>query len=227
MSDSVFQLDQRLPDPLPASPLALLKAWFDEAQTTAPLSNPNAMTLATVDPDGRPSVRVVLCRGIDADSGSLVFFTNRQSRKGRALGAHPDAAVDFFWDWLNRQAIVEGPAAPVSDRESDDYHNGRPLASRIAAWASDQSRPIATRRALLEKLATTAARFGVNPETTGDADIPRPPHWGGYRVFARRVELWCSSPVRAHDRAEWTRDVRPDGAGGFRAGEWRATRLQP
>lgn len=227
MSDTVYGLDQQLPDPLPASPLALLKEWFDEAQRTSPLNNPNAMTLATVDPDGRPSVRVVLCRAVDADTGSLLFFTNRRSRKGLALGAHPDAAIDFFWDWLDRQAIVEGPATFATDAESDAYHRGRPLASRVAAWASDQSRPIASRHAFLDKIASAAARFGVDPETSTNAEIPRPPHWGGYRITARRVELWCSSPVRAHDRAEWTRDVTPDGKGGFRTGPWRATRLQP
>lgn len=227
MAIETFDIPQTLPSPLPDEPMPLLKSWFDEAVKGGVQPNPNAMTVATVDPDGRPSVRVVLCRGMEVGQGFVVFFSNRLSRKGKALAANPRAAADFFWDPLGRQAIVEGRVVESPAEESDKYFNGRPLESRIGSWASEQSRPIESREALVEKIMAEWKRFGVDPARATEASIPRPPHWGGYRIWVDRVELWVSGPGRAHDRAAWTRELAPGPDGGFRGGPWSATRLQP
>lgn len=227
----IFDVADHLPDPLPADPLPTLRAWLDEAKARRVQPNPDAMAVATVDPDGRPSVRIVLCRAMDPVAGTVTFFTNRNSRKGLALAANPRAACDLFWDPLGRQAIVEGPVVHASDAESDAYFNSRRPESRIAAWASEQSRPLGSRSELLRRIEETAARFGMKLDAPADVAVPRPPHWGGHHVVAERVELWCMSAVRAHDRAEWRRDVVPKKGGrilgAFEAGPWKATRLQP
>jgi len=214
--------DPSLADPLPEEPLALLGRWLDEARSGGVQRNPGAMALATTDSDGRPSLRTVLCRGFDAEAGFVVFYTNRRSQKGRELAAQPRAAAQLHWDSLQRQARLEGPVAPSPDEESDAYFASRPRLAQIAAWASDQSEPVASRQALLGRLGETGERFG------GDAGppIPRPSHWGGYRLFFERVELWVGSEGRAHDRGRWERALRPDGRG-FAGGPWSVTRLQP
>jgi len=176
------------------------------------------MTLATVDPEGRPSARMVICRGLDVREGWLVFYTDRESAKGRALEVHPYAALVFHWDAHERQVRIAGPVTRSPDPESDTYWNARPRDARIAAAASDQSCPIESRAAFLAKVEREARRAGD--------DIPRPKRWGGYRVWAERVELWVGQPARAHDRALWTRALAPSGDG-FSGGPWRATRLQP
>src|SRR5713226_8517455 len=148
---------------------------------------------------------MVLCRGFDAHAGWLVFYTDRESAKGRALAKTPRAALVFHWDALERQARIEGPVTLAPDADSDAYWLSRPPDARIAAAASEQSRPIASRAAFLQKIEETAARFA--------GDAPRPPRWGGYRVWAERVELWVGQPARAHDRAAWTRALARAGAG--------------
>ena len=169
------------------------------------------MALATVAGDGRPSLRLVLCRGIDCGSGSVVFYTNRRSRKGEELAANPFAAATFHWDPLARQARLEGVVEPLPESESDAYFATRPRLSQLAAWASEQSRPLASREALMQRLRETEVRFG------SDEVVPRPPHWGGYRLTADCVELWVGSTGRAHDRAQWRR-----------VGDaWTTSRLQP
>jgi pyridoxamine 5'-phosphate oxidase len=205
-----------LPDPLPADPLPLVQSWMAEA--TESIRNATAMTVATVDPDGRPSARMMICRGFDADAGWFVFYTDRESRKGRALQGTSWAALVFHWDAFERQIRIEGPVTLAPDADSDTYWRTRPPDARIAAAASDQSRPIASRAALLARLDATAKQMS--------GEIPRPERWGGYRVWAERVELWVGQPGRAHDRALWTRPLSPEGAG-FRGGPWSATRLQP
>ncbi len=206
----------QLPDPLPPSPLTLIEAWIAEAQTA--VRHATAMTLATVDPDGRPSARMVICRGFDATAGWLVFYSDRDSQKGRALAAHPRAALVFHWGEFERQIRIEGPVTPAPDAQVDAYWNTRPVDARIAAIASDQSRPIASRSALLAKVEDAARRFGADP--------PRPERWIGYLVWAERAELWVGQPARVHDRAVWTRPLAP-ADGGFIGGAWLATRLQP
>jgi pyridoxamine 5'-phosphate oxidase len=205
-----------LPEPLPDTPLPLVEAWLEQARQT--MRNATSMTLATVDPDGRPSARMVICRGFDATTGWFVFYTDRDSPKGRALEAHPRAALVFHWDALERQIRIEGPVTVAPEEDSDRYWSTRPLDARIAAIASDQSRPIASRAAMLAKVEEAGQRFG--------AVATRPPRWGGYRVWAERVELWVGQPARVHDRAAWTRALEPTD-GGFSGGPWAATRLQP
>lgn len=225
----VFDAGGGLPEPLPPEPMATLAAWLDEAWARGDVPNPNAMTLATADAAGRPSARIVLCKELDAERGALVFHTNYRGRKGRELGANPHAACVFHWDHQQRQARVEGVVTRVSAAESDAYFRTRSWERRLGAWASDQSEPIASREALLEKVAGKAIELGVDLAAIVDGrevEIPRPPHWGGYRVWAQRVELWVGATGRVHDRAAWTRELKPDGEG-FRGGAWRATRLQP
>jgi pyridoxamine 5'-phosphate oxidase len=205
-----------LPDRLPDDPLPLLQSWLDEAARE--IRNATAMTLATVTPDARPSARMVICRGLDASAGWLVFYTDRESDKGRALAAHPWAACVFHWDALERQVRVEGPVTLAPDAASDLYWNGRPLDARLAALASTQSRPLGSRAELLARIADLRARSG---------DVtPRPPRWGGYRVWAERVELWVGQPARVHDRAIWTRTLTPR-EDGFAGSAWSSTRLHP
>ena len=205
-----------LPEPLPADPLPLLQAWLDEAAKE--LRNAGAMALATVDPDGRPSARMVICRGFDVAAGWLVFYSDRDSHKGEALAKHPWGALVFHWDAFERQARIEGPVTHAPDADSDAYWARRPRDANIAAIASDQSRPIASRAEFLAKMEAVARAHPGPP--------PRPPRWAGYRVWAERVELWVGQPARAHDRARWTRTLTPAGDG-FTAGPWSATRLQP
>jgi pyridoxamine 5'-phosphate oxidase len=209
-------LKPTLPEPLPDGPLALIAAWMAEAERACRAAT--AMTLATVEPDGRPSARMVICRGFDAEAGSFVFYSDGSSRKGTALAVTPRAALVFYWESLERQIRIEGPVTPVADAQVDAYWNSRPLDARIAAIASHQSRPIATRAALLAKVEEVSRQLEVNP--------PRPRRWVGYRVWAEEVELWVGQPARVHDRARWTRELAPDD-GGFTNGGWRATRLQP
>lgn len=205
-----------LPEILPADPLPLVARWIEEA--TPVVKSATAMALATVDPDGRPTARMVICRGFDAVEGWLVFYTDRESAKGQALERNPRAAVVFHWDVFERQIRVEGPVTRAAEDDSERYWNTRPLEARLAAAASEQSRPIASRAAFLERIAAVQRRYGT--------EVPRPPRWGGYRVWAERVELWVGQPGRAHDRAVWTRALQPTEVG-FTGGSWRGTRLQP
>jgi pyridoxamine 5'-phosphate oxidase len=219
-----------LPEPLPADPFGLLKAWWDEAHSKRVQPNPNAMTLATVDPDGRIGARTVLCKAINITDGFFVFYTNYSGRKGVALDAGSRAALVFHWDDLDRQVRVEGLVVRSPDEESDAYFASRPWQSRIGAWASDQSRPVASRAAMQDKLAAAMRRFGLDPdrppETGANVNIPRPRHWGGYRIWAERLELWAAGPGRLHERAEWKRTLAQANAG-FQGGPWSSTRLQP
>jgi len=232
-------VNQLLPDPLPAEPLSLFRSWFDEAHARRVQPNPNAMSLATIDPDGSPAVRVVLCKRMRLDPGFLVFFTNYNGRKGRALDHTPRAAVCFHWDVLDRQVRIEGPITRSPAVESDEYYASRPLVSRASAWASDQSAAVASRDELVAKLHAVEQKFGINLDRDGDVRgdsgvgpvIPRPENWGGFRLWAQRVELWVGGVGRLHDRAAWTRTLVPanvDAVPGFApAGDWQRTRVQP
>jgi pyridoxamine 5'-phosphate oxidase len=222
---------EHLPDPLPAEPLEVAASWLAEATRQKVQPNPNAMVLATCDAAGQPSARVVLCKQISPHPGHITFYTNYQSHKGRDLHANAHAAIVLFWDQLHRQVRVEGQVVPLAAADSDAYFATRNWQSRLGAWASQQSEPIASRTELLGKVAKTALRFALPvPADEQQADpglrIPRPPHWGGYRVWANAVELWVEGSARIHDRARWQRTLtpRPDG---FDAGPWSVTRLQP
>lgn len=187
-------------------PLQQFSAWLDEA-IKAGLPEPNAMTLATVGADGRPSTRVVLIKGCDARG--IVWYTNYDSRKGRELAHQPCAALQFHWVELERVVRIEGLVSKVEPELSDAYYASRPLDSRIGAWASPQSRPIASRAVLVAAAAKVAARHMLHP--------PRPPHWGGYRLAPDRFEFWQGRPSRLHDRICYRLD----------AGHWLRDRLAP
>jgi pyridoxamine 5'-phosphate oxidase len=234
MSDST----ELLPDPLPVEPLALVSRWLAESWQLRQQPNPNSMVLATVGPDGQPSARVVLCKEMVPQPGYLVFYTNYLSCKGRQLAEHPRAAAVMHWDALHRQVRVEGPVVKAPAADSDAYFASRPWQSRLGAWASAQSEPIGSRKDLEAALRKTAERFGTpQPDTATagtatDYRIPRPPHWGGFHLWAESVELWVEGDARIHDRARWTRTLtqRVDtntGATLVDAGPWTATRLQP
>ena len=172
-----------------SEPLAQFKQWMDEA-FAAKLPEPTAMTLATVGPEGRPSTRIVLAKGID--ERGIVWYTNYESRKGRELEGHPFAAVQFHWVVHERVVRIEGRVEKTSAEESDAYYATRPLDSRIGAWASPQSRVISSRAVLVTEAAKAAARHGLHP--------PRPPHWGGFRLTPERWEFWQGRKSRLHDR---------------------------
>ena len=172
-------------------PVELLHTWLEDAKVRTNLPNPNAMTLATVDQDGRPSARIVLLRGLD--ERGAVFFTNYASRKGRALDAHRNAALVIHWDELERQVRIEGRVSRVSDEESDAYWSTRARESRIGAWASRQSE-------ILEDKAALEAEIKRYTREFEGGEVPRPEHWGGYRVSLDQVEFWEGQPARIHDR---------------------------
>jgi len=205
-----------LPEHLPPSPLPLLEQWMAEAMSS--VRGAAAMTLATVDPDGRPSARMVISRGFDVDAGWFVFYSDRESRKGRALASFPRAALVFHWEALERQVRIDGPVTPAPQAQVDAYWRTRPVDARIAAIASDQGQSIASRAELIALVEDAARRYGDEP--------PRPERWVGYRVWAEQVELWVGQPARVHDRAVWTRSLSPVGEG-FTGGPWRSTRLAP
>lgn len=222
-----------LPHPLPANPLELLAEWLRQAQADAAQPNPNAMVLATVDDRGQPSARVVLCKDIEPHAAGIVFYTNYESRKGRELAANPRAAIVFHWDHSHRQVRAEGRVAKLDALENDAYFRSRPWQSRIGAWASRQSEPVQSRAVLEESVTAAARRFGVPYAGPGSAepgeiavDIPRPTHWGGYRLQVEAVELWVEGEYRIHDRARWTRTLEL-GQDPERSTSWSVTRLQP
>lgn len=230
-----------LPDPLPAEPLTVVSRWQEEAWKAAQQPNPNAMVVATVDPEGQPSARVVLCKDIVPIPGYLVFYTNYQSRKGRQLTQTPRAAAVIHWDALHRQVRVEGPVVKAPEADSDAYFASRAWQSRLGAWASQQSEPIGSRADLQAAVVAAAKRFGTPiPDAPVDSlsanldapaassiEVPRPPHWGGFRIWAESVELWVEGAGRIHDRVRWTRTLKKRGDESFDVGPWKATRLQP
>jgi pyridoxamine 5'-phosphate oxidase len=189
-----------------ADPLAQFELWLQQA-LSGELPEPNAMTLATVGADGRPSTRVVLIKGCDARG--IVWYTNYDSRKGRELAAHPQAALQFHWVELERVVRIEGRVEKVDAAESDAYFASRPLDSRIGAWASPQSEVIPSRGVLVANAAKYGAQYLLNP--------PRPPHWGGYRLVPDRWEFWQGRRSRLHDRLRYR----------LEDGQWLRERLAP
>jgi pyridoxamine 5'-phosphate oxidase len=189
-------------------PLTQFRSWFADAQA---LGTPeaNAMTLATATPDGRPSARIVLLKGVE--HGGFTFFTNHESRKGGELLTNPHVALVWLWAALERQVRVTGSVVQLTAAESDAYFATRPRGSQLGAWASQQSRPLPRRAELDERWAALETRYA-------DGDVPRPPHWGGFRVEPEEIEFWQGRANRLHDRFVYTRAA---------GGGWQHVRLQP
>ncbi|WP_042303310.1 pyridoxamine 5'-phosphate oxidase [Paraburkholderia kururiensis] len=201
---SLGSLDVTDVDP---NPIQQFHKWFAEA-LDAKLPEPNAMTLATVDENARPTARILLIKGVDEQG--FVFFTNYESRKGHELAANPHASLLFYWIELERQVRIDGSVVKTSAEESDAYFASRPLGSRIGAWASEQSKEIESRAVLEARERDMAAKYGEHP--------PRPPHWGGYRLMPQAIEFWQGRPSRLHDRILYTRET---------GGDWHIGRLSP
>jgi pyridoxamine 5'-phosphate oxidase len=189
------------------SPFAQFQQWFDEA-VASQLLEPNALLLSTVSAEGKPSARIVLLKGIDT---GFKFYTNYLSRKGTELVENPNACITFFWAELERQVRIEGLIEKVSSADSDAYFQSRPRASQIGAWTSNQSMVIANREILEEREKYLIEKFGDNP-------IPRPPHWGGYRLMPTYIEFWQGRPSRLHDRIAYSL---------LENGNWKIERLSP
>ena len=192
---------------LPNDPIAAFKSWFDEAVQKG-CAEPTAMTLATVSKSGTPSARIVLYKGLS--DGAFFFVTNYESRKAQDLIANPSAALVFFWAPLQRQIRIEGKAERLPDSESDAYFNSRPRGSQIGAWSSPQSKVIASRDELIEKVRETEARFKDKP-------VERPPFWGGFRIRPERIEFWEGRESRLHERFVFE----------SKNGQWTQSRLAP
>lgn len=182
---------------LPFDPLALFRDWYEAAKASE-ISDPNAMTLATMGADGYPATRIVLLKNVS--QAGFVFYTNRLSRKGRELAALPKAALGFHWKSLERQVRVQGDVQLLPDADSDAYFASRPRASQIGAWASIQSAPLVDREVLEQRCVQTEQQFAGQ-------DVPRPPHWGGYLVAPIAMEFWQAHPHRLHDRALYLKDA--------------------
>ncbi len=224
---------ETLPEHLPANPFSLAAQWLHDAQAEKAQPNPNAMVLATVDARGQPSARVVLCKGVESEAGAILFYTNYLSRKGGELAANPRAAIVFHWDARHRQIRIEGRVEVLSAAENDSYFASRPWQSRLGAWASQQSQPVASRNVLVDAVAAQAKRFKIpyagpgSPEPQDvTLELPRPPNWGGFRLRADAIELWCEGEFRIHDRARWVRDLASAGDSPA-ASPWLVSRLQP
>ncbi len=184
--------------------------WYGEAKA-AEINDPNAMSLTTLDPDGWPSVRIVLMKDFDRDG--FVFYTNTQSRKGQAIAHDPRVGLCFHWKSIRKQVRIEGTAEPVSTGEADEYYTQRPHGSRLGAWASKQSEPLEERSILIERVRQMEEKY---PE---GSDVPRPEHWSGYRVRPKTIEFWKDMPFRLHER--WRYSALPDQSG------WTTTLLYP
>jgi pyridoxamine 5'-phosphate oxidase len=227
MNSTSLLSDTVLADTLPPEPLQFANEWLAEAWQRREQPNPNAMVLATSTPDGRPSARVVLCKEVVVRPGYIVFYTNYLSRKGRDLAENPRAAVVLHWDHLHRQVRIEGLVERAPAADSDAYFASRPWQSRVGAWASAQSEPIASRADLLSAVEAATEKYAGNAAAETDVVVPRPPHWGGYQLWAEAVELWVEGQARIHDRARWTRQLTRRSDGLLEPGPWTVQRLQP
>ncbi len=213
-------INEFLPDDLPNDPLPLLAQWLQYARDHAQQPNPDAMTLATVDASGHPNARIVLCKQFNVNNGYVTFFTNYHSTKGNELLKHPYAATVMHWDSLHRQVRLQGQVVKSPAAESDAYFNIRAVISQLGAWGSQQSQPLQSRAQLASQVDAVTKRFA-------NSSVPRPPHWGGYRLWITHLELWVEGPGRVHDRAWWTRAIIPTDEFNFANGVWQAIRLNP
>jgi len=224
----------RLPDTLPSNPMHWAEAWLNDARDKQLRRNPNSMTIVTLSADNRPSARVVLCKEFVPDPGYLVFHTNYRSRKVRDINVNPNVAVVFHWDGPGRQIRLEGVAVRSPTEESDAYFRTRDWGARLGAWGSDQSEELDSREVLIAQIRQRAVELGIELgsdtqtlASENEPDIPRPPHWGGIRVWPNSIELWKDGADRIHDRALWKRILVRASEHTFTATPWAGTRLQP
>jgi pyridoxamine 5'-phosphate oxidase len=231
---SDIETHDRLPDILPNDPMHWADAWLKEAMAGEVQRNPNSMTIASVGQNGQPSSRIVLCKQFVPDPGYLVFYTNYESQKALEFAANPKAAALFHWDSLGRQIRIEGVVVRSPAEESDAYFAGRDWGSQLGAWGSDQSKPIDSKQALVDQIRQRGVDLGLalatGTNTLTDENIPhfeRPPHWGGFQLWANLIELWLEGPDRVHDRGKWSRELIRAAENKFTATPWTSTRLQP
>jgi len=212
----------------PADPFELVRRWLDEAAAGS-RRNPHAMTLATVGDDGRPAARMVLLKRVSAEDGYIVFYTNYRSRKARELDRCPWAAGVLYWEELGRQIRLEGRVVKSPADESDAYFATRPFRSQLNAWISEQSEPLTDPSELERRAVAKARELGGDYSTDAPPahGVPRPPHWGGYRLWCDRVELWTEGLGRFHTRMSYSRDLSSDAEGRLAGGPWRFELLQP
>lgn len=216
-----------LPTPAPGDPLPTVAGWLAEATAGGRLKNPNAMALATCARGGAPSVRMVLVKEI-ALAGYAVFYSNYESRKGTELEQNSRAAALLYWEPLGRQVRLEGPVVRSPAAESDAYFATRPTLSQLNAWSSAQSRPLEAQEDLDRAAARAARELGIAADgASASRPVPRPPHWGGYRLWFDALELWAEGANRFHERLLYRRTLEPADAFTFRAGAWSVRRLQP
>jgi pyridoxamine 5'-phosphate oxidase len=223
-----------LPANLPSDPMHWADAWLKEAEAAEVQRNPNSMTIVSVGDGGQPSARVVLCKHLVPDPGYLVFYTNYHSRKGRELDENPKAAALFHWDALGRQIRIEGVVVRSPAAESDAYFASRGWGSQLGAWGSDQSESVESKDTLVSQIQRRGTELGLSL-TDGIQEIAagstphisRPPHWGGYRLWATDVELWLEGADRIHDRGKWSREIIRAPEDSFTTTPWTSTRLQP
>ena len=215
-----------LPEILPDDPMHQAKRWFDRTNSEKWQPNPNAMTLSTVDKNNAPSSRIVLCKYFVADPGYIVFFTNYNSRKGKEIRDNSEVSLVFHWDNIGRQLRIKGIAVYSPSSESDEYFASRNRGSQISAWGSNQSQPVESRSELIKQMNDKLDEFDSS-NTHNEKEIPRPPHWGGIRVWANEIELWMDGEDRVHDRARWTRKLEINKDDSFSVSKWIGTRLQP
>ena len=215
-----------LPEILPDDPMHQAKRWFDRTNSEKWQPNPNAMTLSTVDKNNAPSSRIVLCKYFKPDPGYVVFFTNYNSRKGQEIKKNSKVSLVFHWDNIGRQVRIKGMAVFSPSSESDEYFSSRNRGSQISAWGSNQSQPVESRSELIKQMNNKLDEFDSSG-TRNEKEIPRPPHWGGIRVWAHEIELWMDGEDRVHDRARWTRKLEINQDNSFSTSKWIGTRLQP
>jgi pyridoxamine 5'-phosphate oxidase len=227
-------LADRLPNPLPTDPMHWAAEWLKEATRQGKQRNPNSVTLVTIGQDNKPSARVVLCKSFLPDPGYVVVYTNFLSTKCREIDGNANVALLLHWDFMGRQIRIGGTAIRSPAAESDAYFASRDPGSQLGAWGSDQSQPIESREALIAQIRSRAAENGISLDgdtgtavAEGSAAVPRPPHWGGLRIWASSIELWIEGKDRIHDRALWTRELSPAAEGEFQATQWTGTRIQP
>jgi pyridoxamine 5'-phosphate oxidase len=211
------------------NPLLLLQSWFSEAMELELQPNPDTMAIATSNSQGLPNVRMVLCKEINTEEGYVVFYTNYNSVKSMEIKENPKCSALFHWDKLGYQIRIRGEILQSPDEENDAYFASRHLGSQVGAWASNQSNPVVDRQALDDQFRKILDRFNLTNEsiTWNEKKIPRPPHWGGYRLWIEEIEFWLNQKDRLHDRLHFRRALTISSEGIETEKNWTVKRLQP